>query len=156
MRPRNRLLVDPAVQYSIGLRILLHWMLFIFSLVMSGVAIRMITLAGDVPFADALKLAIRAQVPVIVVATLLIPVFLRDTLRLSNRFAGPMFRLRQAIECLSAGKENRPLKFRKMDFWQPVADSFNLVIYEVETLRQRNQKLESELAELRAERELNV
>ena len=92
----------------------------------------------------------------IVVATLLIPVFLRDTLRLSNRFAGPMFRLRQAIECLSAGKENRPLKFRKKDFWQPVADKFNLVINEVEALRQRNQELESELAELRAERELSV
>ena len=156
MRPRNRLLVDPSVQYSIGLRILLHWTLFICCLVMSGVAVRMITLAGDVPFADALELAIKAQIPVIVVATLLIPVFLRDTLGVSNRFAGPMFRLRQAIEGLTEGEENRPLKFRKKDFWQPVADKFNLVINEVEALRQRNQELESELAELRAERELSV
>ncbi len=156
MRPRNRLLVDPAVQYSIGIRVLLHWMLFISCLVMSGVAIRMITLAGDVPFADALRLAVKAQIPVIVVATLLVPVFLRDTLRLSNRFAGPMFRLRQAIESLSSGKENRPLKFRKTDFWQPVASSFNLVITEVETLRQRNKELEAELAELRAQHEMSV
>lgn len=123
---------------------------------MAGVAIRMITLAGDVPFTEALKLAVKAQIPIILVAALLIPAFLRDTLRLTNRFAGPMFRLRQAIEGLSAGKENRPLKFRKTDFWQPVADSFNLVINEVETLRHRNQQLESESAELRAQHEIRA
>jgi hypothetical protein len=156
MRPRNRLLVDPAVQYSIGLRIVLHWFLFICSLVMSSVAIRIITLAGDVPFSDALTIAVKAQIPVIVIAVLLIPVFLRDTLRLSNRFAGPMFRLRHAIENLKNGNENSPLVFRKNDFWQPVASDFNLVVNEVESLRARNRELETELESLRTHSALNV
>ncbi len=153
MRPRNRLLVDPEVQYSIGARIVFHWVMFVGSLVLFGAAVRMITMAGEMPLTSAMALAFKTQVPVIMIAALLVPVFLRDTLRLSNRFAGPMYRLRQSIKAFSNGEPHRPLKFRPTDFWQPAAEEFNVVMAQFEELRRRNQALEAELAQVYAERE---
>jgi hypothetical protein len=44
---------------------------------------------------------------------------------LSNRFVGPMYRLRGAIRDVARGKDIQPLKFRNDDFWQDVAGDFN-------------------------------
>ncbi len=153
MKHRSKLLVDPEVQYAIGGRIAIHWVLFVVGLVLLGVVIQIITTVGDLPFSKTIQYAVTSQIPVILVAMMLVPVFLRDTLRLTNRFAGPMFRLRGAIERLANGETNKPLNFRRQDFWQPVAESFNLVTAQVDALRQENAVLRREIDALRLERE---
>ena len=58
----------------------------------------------------------------------LLPVFILDTIKLSHRFAGPIYRLRNTIRSLAQGEEFRPLKFREVDFWQSLAEDFNVMV----------------------------
>ena len=49
---------------------------------------------------------------------ILLPVFLYDTVKLSNRFAGPVIRLRRAMQAISQGNAVEKLQFRENDFWR--------------------------------------
>ena len=149
MSKRSKILVDPPVQWAIARRIVCHWALFLACLVTISVMVRLMFTAGDHPFGEALSLAIRSQVPILVVMLLLMPVFLRDTLKMSNRFAGPMYRLRTALSKISEGETVSAINFRTGDFWQEVAADFNTVAAKYEASLRRNEALEAELAELR-------
>ena len=58
----------------------------------------------------------------------LIPAFVWDTLKLTNRFAGPISRLRGALADASAGRATTPLQFRTNDYWKEIAQNFNCVM----------------------------
>jgi hypothetical protein len=66
--------------------------------------------------------------PVLFASALVLPLLLADVLRVSNRFAGPMYRLRNALRDLADGKPVTPVKFREGDFWCNMADEFNRVL----------------------------
>ena len=57
----------------------------------------------------------------------LLPAVIFDLLRLSNRFAGPMFRLRRSMHDLAQGRPVAAVRFRHADFWQEFADDFNTI-----------------------------
>lgn len=147
MSQRSRILVDPQVQWSIAGRILCHWALFAVCLVSISAMVRIMSAAGDQPFAEAWRSAARAQVPLLGVMFLLLPVFLRDTLKLSNRFAGPMYRLRTALRSLAEKEPAHAINFRTGDFWQEAAADFNIVVDELQTLRDENESLKAKLAD---------
>lgn len=151
---RATFLVDRQVQWAISRRIVLHWFLFAVCLVLVNIVIRTIVTITEVPVLEAIKLAATRQLSVIVVMSMMLPMFLLDTLKLSNRFAGPIYRLRQALSRLAAGEPSQPLTFRAGDFWSEVADDFNRLAEQQAQLRRRNAELESELEALRTEREL--
>lgn len=145
MSNRSKLLVDPTVQWAIARRIICHWVLLVLCLVCIGVMLRLLVSAGRLPFAEAMVAALKAQAPIIGGMVFLLPVFLRDTLKLSNRFAGPMYRLRTALASVANGEETRPIKFRTGDFWQEVAGDFNTVLAQNQTLQARVAELEADL-----------
>ena len=62
MSQRSRILVDPKVQWSIAGRILCHWALFAVCLVSISAMVRIMSAAGDQPFADAWRSAYRESV----------------------------------------------------------------------------------------------
>ena len=66
--------------------------------------------------------------PFFIITMALIPAFVWDTLKLTNRFAGPILRLRGALSDASAGRAIVPLHFRTNDFWQEIAQNFNSVM----------------------------
>jgi hypothetical protein len=61
------------------------------------------------------------------------PIFAYDSLKLSNRFAGPMVSFRNALKKLSRGEPVKPLSFRKGDFWRELAADFNRVADRMKT-----------------------
>ena len=148
---RKRLMIDPTVQWAIARRVALHW--FGFFLLFLGVnsIIGMLLAVPEKSLTDSAVLSISNQLPQIVIMVLILPIFLRDTIRLSNRFAGPMYRLRIAMAALGQSKPQGEIKFRSGDFWQDVAGKFNVVLKRVSDLEARNRLLEDELARLRAE-----
>jgi hypothetical protein len=143
---RSRILVDPKVQWSIAGRILCHWGMFLLCLVSIGTMVRVIAGAGSQPFAESWQAAMVAQIPNLGVMLLLLPVFLRDTLKLSNRFAGPMYRLRTALRTVAENKPCSKIKFRDGDFWMEAATDFNTVLGKLETLQAENDALKKQLA----------
>ncbi|QEG42858.1 hypothetical protein [Roseimaritima ulvae] len=67
----------------------------------------------------------------------LMPIVAHDVLRMSNRFAGPVFRLRSEMQVLAAGEDGREIKFRDEDQWTELAPLYNQL--RAELLELRNQ-----------------
>lgn len=56
---------------------------------------------------------------------LVLPVILFDLVRVSNRFVGPVLRLKRSMQQAAAGESVNPVRFRDEDYWQDFADAFN-------------------------------
>ncbi len=80
---------------------------------------------------------------------IVLPVILYDLARLSNRFAGPMYRLRQTMQRAAAGERVSAVYFRDSDYWQEFADAFN-------QLKDRMESQEKAIAELEAKEEAEL
>jgi len=91
-------------------------------------------LLGDpnVPITSHLQGVVGRYLLIVLVMAALLPAFVLDTVRLSNRFAGPMFRIRKAFRSTAAGEPFEPLVFRKGDFWKELADDYNRMMVDVE------------------------
>ena len=147
MSNRSRILVDPTVQWAIARRILLHWFLLVVCVTVITAMVRLLMGAGQQPFGVSLKAAFTEQMPMLLVMFILMPMFLRDTLKLSNRFTGPMYRLRDVLSNMAGGGDGYAVKFRDGDYWMDAATDFNTVLEQLNDLKARNEALEAELAE---------
>ena len=59
-----------------------------------------------------------------------------DLLKLTNRFAGPVYRVRVTLEHLVRGETIRPVKFRDGDFWCDLAPKLNVLAARLGQLEQ--------------------
>lgn len=125
---RKHLFVDRRVQGAIALRAARYW-------VLSLAVVGMLTATGWVYYSpglaaiadspEKLKSLLVGLVAALLVSGLLLPVVLYDLVRFTNRFAGPMVRLREAMQRAAAGESVEPIRFRDGDYWQEFADAFN-------------------------------
>lgn len=72
---------------------------------------------------------------------MLLPLVIFDVVRLSHRFAGPVYRLRQHLRELSQNTQTSPLHFRDDDYWQQLAEPINLLQQKLLVLEQQVQTL---------------
>ncbi len=126
---RKKYFVDRSVQGAIVLRLLVHCALFVFT---TGAFLYFVELLVGAP-RDAGKNLLSRHGPTILSALVLGPIFLRDLCKLTNRFAGPMMRLRRAMRDLADGREVGFIKFRDGDMWQELAVDFNRVVERIQT-----------------------
>ena len=128
---RKRFLVDYRVQGALVVRVVLYWLTCLLTVILLLLGWRMA--AGPVrPLNVQLRELWSLFEPVAVASLLLLPVVIFDLLRVSNRFAGPMFRLRRSLHELAQGKPVATVQFRQSDFWQEFADDFNTVAAKTE------------------------
>lgn len=124
---RNKKFVDPKVQGALVRRLVLHWTAFF--AVAGLVAFGLQVLANPFrPLEEHLHELWWTHGPFLLVMFFLLPVFILDTIKLSHRFAGPIYRLRNSVRSLASGEKFQPLKFRDMDFWQGLAEDFNTMV----------------------------
>jgi hypothetical protein len=133
-RPRRKKkFIDANVQGSLARRIIFHWLLFL--LVASLAAFILQVLANPFrPLSSHLEDIWYTHGPFLLVLAFLLPVFVVDSIKLSHRFAGPIYSLRRAIRDLGQGKPARKLKFRRHDFWHDVAEDYNAMLQRLELL----------------------
>jgi hypothetical protein len=113
---RKRFFVDPKVQGGLALRIALYWLVCLLTITLMLLCWRIIT--GPVrPFYTHLDDLWFFNGPAIVASLLLLPLVVVDIVRWSNRFAGPMLRLRRSMRALARGESVKPIEFRGNDFW---------------------------------------
>jgi len=125
---RKRNLVDFEVQTSLLRRMALQWVLF---LVINALALygwTFLLSGAEDQVGGHLAQFIQHYTPVLLVSLALLPVFLLDAAKLSNRFVGPILRVRRALAEAASGKELKPIVFRENDFWQSLADDLNCVL----------------------------
>ena len=122
---RRQLFVDSKVQGALVLRVLLYWIVCLITVTLMLLCWSIIrtprmfyTHFDDMWFHYG---------PALIASLVLLPMVVVDIIRLSNRFAGPLVRLRRAMRALAQGEQVRPIHFRENDFWQEFADEFNAI-----------------------------
>jgi hypothetical protein len=133
---RKKHFVDSSVQGALTRRIVLHWLVFM--MITSFVSFILQVLSNPFqPLAQHFENLWWSQGPFLIVMFFLLPVFVMDTIKLSHRFAGPIFSLRRAIRSIAEGEKPEPLKFRKKDFWKELAEEFNAMLARLGVLEEQ-------------------
>jgi hypothetical protein len=127
-RPQRRQkFIDSKVQGALARRIIFHW--FVFVGVASAAALLLQVLSDPFrPAGEHLRDVWFTHGPFLVVMVFMLPVFVIDTIKVSHRFAGPIFSLRRSMREVAEGQPPRKLQFRENDFWQDLATDYNAMI----------------------------
>ena len=125
---RKQNYIDSAVQGALLRRIILHWFLYF---VVAGLAIVTLQAMLSGPNGEPLMTRVMQQISEFSLVGLILicifPAFLLDTVRFSNRFVGPVGRLRRYLRQLGQDGNPERLSFRGNDFWAEMAEEFNVV-----------------------------
>ena len=125
---RRKALVDPEVQGGVLRKVFTHWILFfVCNALALTIWIRLFE-QPEIGWGQTFLDTMVRFLPFFVITLALIPAFVWDTLKLTNRFAGPMLRFRAALRDAREGRPVPPLQFRDSDFWKEIADNFNAVV----------------------------
>jgi nitrogen fixation/metabolism regulation signal transduction histidine kinase len=141
---RRRFLIDRPVQLGIVGRLTVHWLLFLATVIVTLPLLRAIVL-GDfaTPMGERVRQAGVDAVILLILFVGLFPYFIYDIFRMTNRFAGPMYRLHQAIKSAGTGTPFQPIKFRSGDLWQYVAVDFNKMVERLQNGRGKSEDAEA-------------
>ena len=130
-KSRRKLFVDRMVQGAIIRRLMFHWVVVL--VVLTVFLVVMQTFTGDPfkPLSQHVSQIWQKYGLLLTSLACLLPVFAYDSVELSHRFAGPMVNMRRALRKAADGENVDPVKFRKGDYWQPLADDFNRIAAEL-------------------------
>lgn len=124
---RKKLFVDKRVQGVLIRQLVYHWLLaglvmFLYLLIMQVFSSPdRLSLMGHLD-------AMWSKYSVLLIAIVAVfPVFIYDSIKLSNRFAGPMVSFRNRLNKLARGEEVTALNFRKKDFWHDLSGDLNAI-----------------------------
>jgi hypothetical protein len=132
-RLRKHLFVDPKVQGALILRVALYWVVCLISMTLMLLCWQMLVGPAQ-PFRQHLGDMFASYGPALIASLLVLALVIADVIRFSNRFVGPLLRLRRSMRELARGQRVvAPLEFRDADFWQEIADEFNAVCHRVQT-----------------------
>ncbi len=129
---RKKKFVDPEVQGALTKRLTLHWILYIAITAVLVIGLKWLN-NPFTPLGDHLAEAWTTYGAVLVVLLSLAPMFIFDTMKLSNRFAGPVLRIRNAARQLADGETPQKIQLRDEDFWKDLANEFNRIVDRVES-----------------------
>lgn len=133
---RRQFYVDPEVQGVLVARTVIYWVSCTLSIALLLLCWRILT--GPVrPLLSHLDDMWFFFGPAFIASLIVMPLAIADIIRISNRFAGPLLRLRRAMRALAEGEPVAPIGFRSDDFWYGFAEEFNVIAEELQLLRQR-------------------
>ncbi len=150
---RKKTFVDPKVQGALVRRLVRHWLTFL--VVASLVAFCLQVMSN--PFrslSEHVQQLWWTHGPFLLVMVFLLPVFVLDTIKISHRFVGPIYRLRQTILEIAEGDPPPRLKFRDFDFWQGLAEDFNRMVDQLTTRGEKSAEYDD--ADIAADESLNA
>jgi hypothetical protein len=131
-RMRKRLFVDPKVQGALVLRTVLYWVVCLITITLMLLCWRILTGPARLFYTHFNDMWFHFG-PAVIASSLLLPLVIWDMIRLSNRFTGPLLRLRRSMRALARGEYVEPIEFRDGDFWQEFAEEFNTLAARVQS-----------------------
>jgi hypothetical protein len=142
-KKRRQFFVDATLQGALLTRCVFYWGMCLAAVFVSLLCWDAVVGPSQI-FASRVETTWFKYAPAILFVAALTPIMAFDFLRLSNRFAGPMIRLRRAMRDLGQGERVEPVVLRRNDFWRDFSDEFNSVVLRI-------RKLEADLAAARQE-----
>ncbi len=128
---RKQLFVDPKVQGALVLRVILYWAFCLITITIMLLCWRILTGPARLFYTHFNDLWFFYG-PALIASLLVLPLVVIDSLRLSNRFVGPLMRLRRSMRDLTRGERVEPIRFRDDDFWHDFAEEFNVLAAHVQ------------------------
>ncbi|MBN2291911.1 MAG: hypothetical protein JXM70_05765 [Pirellulales bacterium] len=128
---RKQIFVDPKVQGSLIFRVIAYWTVCVLTISIMLLCWRMLTGPARPPLTHLDDMWFKFG-PALIASFILLPLVIYDIVKISNRFTGPLLRLRRCMRALAAGEEVKPIRFREGDFWQDLAKDFNAVAARVQ------------------------
>lgn len=146
---RKQNYIDSHVQGSLLRRIFTHWLIFFGVLGLTVVLLQ--TLLGDpsLTLAERMGKEVGEFTFLGIVMLCLLPAFMLDTIRFSNRFVGPIARVRRHLRQLATGNTER-CSFRGDDFWSELAEEFNAAAAKVEAQQKEIEELKASITKTNA------
>ncbi|MEZ6149464.1 MAG: hypothetical protein R3C09_05015 [Pirellulaceae bacterium] len=139
---RERVWVDCNVQGVLIGRVVLYWISALLYVGLGSACFQYYQHPDWTLFSHA-KVLFSQFWPWLPSAILCLPLVIFDVVRLSNCFAGPIYRLRKHLDELNDDPNCRPLSFRDGDYWQDLTEPMHclqdeLLMLRAELVRLRN------------------
>ena len=144
-RNRKQKYVDSHVQGALLRRIFMHWIVFFVVAGMTLVFMKALVGSPELTIVQRITSQMGEFTLLSMVLLAIFPAFMLDTVRFSNRFVGPIGRLRRQLRELGTDGKTEKCAFRDSDFWAGMADEFNSVAERVESQQQEIERLKSQL-----------
>lgn len=122
---RKQKYIDSHVQGALCKRIFLHWCVFFAVSMLAIGGIQVLLGNPGEPLAQRITEQFGQLFFFAVVLASMLPAFMLDTVRFSNRFVGPFARLRRCMRELAQFDKSEEINFRENDFWSDAAGEFN-------------------------------
>jgi hypothetical protein len=132
---RKKWFIDPKVQTAIAVKLVLYWVCGVVFILLPLVATNAL-LTPEVGLLKHAKNAFAQHWVVFVTMTLMLPCAVFDVFKFSNRFVGPIYRIRQELKRHEETGEMKPIHFRENDYWTDVSEGMTRLanrITELET-----------------------
>ena len=126
VKQRKQYYIDSNVQGALLRRICIHWALFFFVAALAIIGLQALLGDPQKSISERIEFETSEFMFMGIVMISLFPAFMLDTIRFSNRFVGPIARLRRLLRDLKTGKTAH-CSFRDNDFWSEMALEFNEV-----------------------------
>ena len=110
-RLRTHLLVDPKIQGTLLVRVLLYWALGLIGMTMMLLFWRMLVGPAGKFHSNFDEMWFYYE-PALIASALLLPLVVMDVLRFSNQMVGPLLRVRRSMRALARGEYVEPIEFR--------------------------------------------
>ncbi|MGD9646839.1 MAG: hypothetical protein AB7U73_14080 [Pirellulales bacterium] len=134
---RSRLLIEPGVQLSLVRHVVCYWLCTVVTLELLNLT-RQIAIGPErASFwaylfnEDLMQSLIRLAIG----SVLVLPLVIWDMLKLSNRFAGPIYRMRRTLRAVANNQEVENVRLRDGDFWSDFAEELNAALAQLDAQR---------------------
>ena len=129
---RRIILIDKEVQLMVGGRVVIYWCAAILFVILPLTFLKTFTEPGTLLVNNIMNV-VSNHSPVFLIMLAFLPLAVYDSIKLSHKFAGPIYRLRKDLDRLQQG-EDVEFSFRKNDFWTDIPDSLNNLVSKIDDL----------------------
>lgn len=125
---RSRLVIEPEIQYALVKQLCIQWVLHLAASVVLLLMLQVLLGGFFRPFSEHWARVWPLAASITLAMLFLLPAFVRSSLQLSNRFAGPIHRFRGELRAIASGKAYETMKFRDADYWPTLARELDAAV----------------------------
>jgi hypothetical protein len=147
---RQQILIDPEVQVDLLWQATKYWFFCLLTVALFIFCWSIVTSENQGAIAIFNSLCFQYG-PAAAASVIMLPLIYYDLLRVSHRFAGPIFKLRRELRKIAAGEKIGPIGFREDDYWHDLASDFNAALAKLQEGQQPSAVVEAAIAEVEPE-----
>lgn len=131
---RRKFRLDPRVRGEVARQCFYYWIGYVAAILLFLSAWIGVVDQPRSP-ADFWQKLMTLGLPTLAGSALFLPLLFFHSARFSNRFSGPLYRIRKTLSALSRGETSEHLILRKDDYWEDLADDVERISQYIDQLQ---------------------